>query len=237
MRRAIQIGCLFLLAVVATYASDPPDSKVNPGSGDIETVDSVWNGSRYDIRFTADDGSQPPSSEWLTDHADDDHGPRINIESGNNTWVTWWREGALDTVWVRKLDYSTKSWGSTRRISNSNESSREPEIVRDGDDTWVVFEFDDGSDTAIGVLSIVDQPDPIGVRSEISATDYSGIVDAMIHADSSHLWVTWVDSADDVGWSEYDHTSETWSVPVFEDHSADSVTDARDRVREDVLGL
>lgn len=57
----------------------------------------------------------------------------------------------------------------------------------------------------------------------------------MIHADSGNLWVTWIDSTDDVGWVEYDRVSETWSAAAYEPYSPDTVADARGRIGVTVL--
>lgn len=231
------VAVLVLIVATVVMSGDPPDSKLNPGTGYIETVDSVWGGSRYDVRHTLDKEGQPSESGWVSTNTDDDLGPRIEIDSADDTWVVWWRDKTTDEVWFRSRDVSTGDWGNERRASSSTESSRNPEIVHDGTDTWVVFEFDDSGDTGIGVLAIVDEPAPMGSRKKLATAIYTGSVDARIHYESSHLWVSWVDDSDDVGWSEWDYTSESWSSTDYEDYSADSVSDARGRIRTDILGI
>ena len=227
---------LFVLSAWGiAIATDPPDSAVSPQTGDVHIADPVTTTSE-DIDYVIDPpGPQTePGIYTLTDNPLDDRRPRLAFASNGDSWVVWWRDDTTDKVIVRKRTESTESWTGERDVSESDESSRNPRIVHDGTDAWVVFEFDDNSDTSIGVTEITEGPDPIPSRTVVGTTNYSA-VDARIHEESGYLWVTWVDSSTLVGWSEYDYNLETWGVEETESYATDTVADARDRIRDEVV--
>ena len=225
---------VFLIAGNLTL-SDPPASAVNPQSGDIEIADPTWSGTSRDIDYVIDaQNGEKPDVYNVTDDPQDDHRPQLVIASNGDAWVTWWRDDTLDRVLVRKRHFSDGSWDDERVLSDSGESSRNSTIVHDGTDAWVAYEFDDQSNTGIAVAITVDEPDPVGIRVVLATTEFGGEVDAMIHAAQGHLWTTWVDSATDVRWAEYDYASQTWGFPTFESYAQDTVEDAVDRIRSAV---
>jgi len=221
---------------MALETEDPPDSEVNLESGNIETVDPFLDGTNQDIRYVIDRGMiLNPKITTIADDALDDRHPQLTISQDGDAWVVWWRDDTTDGILVRKRDFATGSWDNERLLSESTESSRNPAMVYDGVNPWVAFEFDDGMETGIGVSMVIDDPDPISIRADVAGTDFAGNVDVMIQAETGKLWVTWVDSSSDVGWAEYDYTSETWGLPSYESYANDTVLDARGRIRTAVL--
>ena len=219
------------------WATDPPDSEVNPENSYIETVDATLATNQYDIRHVSDPGGGLGRDiSTVSDSSLDDLSPRLAISDDGDTWVTWYRDDAKDKVFLRKRTYPGGTWDDERLVSEKTENSWRPEIVHDGTLIWVAFEFEETGGTGIGVNGIMDDPNPIGARISLRTTGYTGDVAVMIHAESTHLWVTWVDSDDDVGWSEYDYSSETWALSDYESYATDSVGDARGRIRGDVIG-
>jgi hypothetical protein len=212
---------------------DPPDSAVNPQSGYIETTDSAWDRSRYIVRHVTDPGAGGDRRvASLSSSEADDLSPRLATSAAGDTWVVWWRDGEICQVLARKRSHDSGRWAGETPLSDKAESSRYPEIVHDGSRAWVVFEFDaSGGETGVGVNSVIDEPNPIPVRQKLAQTDFAGDLDTSIHFDSGNLWVTWVDSASDVGWCAYDHSSETWEAPGYESYATDTVEEARARIR------
>lgn len=239
MKRCVQaFVLLFCTALFGLETQDPPDSEVNPQSGDIETVDPIVVGSNQDIRYVVDHGiSTTPDIETVTENALDDRNPRLVISTAGDAWVVWWRDDTVDKVLSRRRDLSEEAWDDERVLSLTSESSSHPAVVHDGTDAWVAYEYLNGTDISIGVATIIDEPDPVDDRIEVASTGFSGEIDVMIHAESGHLWVTWVDSSTYVGWVEYDYTNETWSSAATESYAADTVAEARERIRDEVLGL
>lgn len=235
-RCGIALGALCAGIAVSglALASDPPDSAVNPQSGNIEIVDPVWAATNQDINYVIN-GGPIRNIETAADDPLDDRNPRMVIASNGDAWITWWRDDDTDAVLVRRRHYSDGTWDNERVLSSGTESSRNPAIADDGTDRWVAYEFDDGNETTIAVSLIIDEPDPISVRTALANTSYTESRDVLIHVESGNLWVTWIHSSTDVGWVEYDDGSESWSTAGYESYAQDSVVDARDRVRNAVV--
>jgi hypothetical protein len=231
------LGLLIIgLAFHASLATDPPDSKLNPMSGLIETTDSVWQVDNHNVRHVINlGGGYKTRTHMVTLGPLNDHGPRLAIEDDGDSFVVWWREGEVDQVMLRIRSYADDVWSTEKLVSESDENSRNPEITYDGANPWIVHEFDDTEGRSVSVRAINDGPNPFGIRAIVSTTDYPGDLDTMIHAESGHLWVSWIDSTTEVGWSEYDYGSESWGVESYEWYADDSVESARARIRSAVM--
>lgn len=232
------IYIIFLMIVCfPSVASDPPDSAINPVSGNIETTDSVWNADSYQVRHVIHLGDRNGRDVFnvSTDRLDD-NGPRLAISDEGDTWVVWWRESELDEVLIRKREYSSGEWLDEQFVSSRSEGGRNPEIVWDGSHPWIVHEGDAAAGTSIIVSDIHDDPNPVGSAVVLSTTGYGGDLDSLIHCDGDHLWVSWIDGAAYVGWSEYDRQTEMWESPSFEEYANGGVEAARERIRDSVVG-
>jgi len=229
-------ACVFLavIAPILVQASELPDSDVNAVTGSIESVQSFVTNGVTNIRHTIDPGQGAPSiSIQLSSNAAEEHSPRIAIRSDGVPGVVWWREGVADTVVLRTRSSATgQSWNEETPLNASGTSSRQPAIVADGATLWVAFETNVAGGRSIEVRAILDDPMPIITIEPL--TTHAGDLDTRIHFAQGSLWVTWVDSGANVAWSEYDPVAETWSLPAYESYAADSVSDARERIRTTV---
>lgn len=231
-RKALIVVSVLLFA--GAWADELPDSEVNPVSGAIESVESLTAGGVTNIRHSIDPGQGAPSvSILLSNQSAPDRSPRIAIRSDGVPGVVWWRDDTSGTVLLRTRADGT--WDDPIEVSGSGDDARDPEIVAVGTSLWVAFEVDlPGGGTAVEVRRVQEDPNPIVmIRSPV---EYAGDLDTLIHFALGELWVTWVESDDEVGWSVYDATSDTWSMPSYESYAADSVEDARDRIRAEVTG-
>ncbi len=239
-RSAIRLSpglVFFFLLPRILLASDPPDSEVNPQSGHIETVDSFWSGSDWNIRHTIALGQgQSSVVTHLTSDDLDDLAPRLAIGPAGDAWVVWWRDVSPSQVLVRKRTYATGAWDPERLVSGGGEAASSPAIVHDGTVPWVVYPSRAGGGTGIIVKSILDGPGPIETAAPVATTGYGGDVEVEIHFESAHLWVTWVDNGTSVGWCQYDYATGTWGLPSYESYAPDDVPAARGRIRVTVLG-
>jgi hypothetical protein len=230
------LASLLLLATVVSGASDPPDSAVNPVSEAIETADTSWDGSQYEVRRVVDPGDGGPSQiTVLTSNAVDDREPRLAISDAGDTSVVWWRDETVDAIVLRRFDYASQTWGVEETLSEPGESSRAPNITFDGTQFWVAYELDTAAGTRGIAVTGGDAPEPWPTRTILSTTMFAGDLAVAVHAEQDNLWVTWTDSTTHVGWSEYDYQGEVWSAPSFESYANDSIEDALDRVRTNVL--
>ena len=227
---------LLTVSIAPAWAIDPPDSTINPVSGVIEISDTVLQGGNYNIRHIADpDNGDPILIQMVSAGAVDDLGARLTNSPNGDTFVVWWRDGATDEVLVRRRSQSTSSWEDEFRVSEAGTDSRNPEIMDDGEETWVAFESDEGlGGTGISARGVRDDPDPVTLTA---MTTFTGNIDIRMHLDSGHFWISWIDDDCDVGWSEYDSTNGTWSVAAYESCDGDTEGDARSRIRTEVLGL
>jgi hypothetical protein len=221
----------------ASVFADPPDSEVNPVDGSIESVDSTWKDSAWSIRYSLDEGQgQPIEVEMITDSAETDLGPRIAINSEGDSGIVWYRDGEVDEVYFTARDLATREWSTLQRVSESDESSRNPEIVCNGAAYWLGFEVDAaGGQISIVVGSILDSSEPMPTRTLVHTTGYGGDRDLLMHSLSGHVWVTWIDSGQVVGWSAYDSATEAWSDPEFVSYAQTSVAVARTQIRNALL--
>ncbi len=230
----VTILAMSALASSTLLAVDPPDSKVNPQSGNIEIADPTWSGFSYDINYVINDRGSAESHS-IASNALDDRAPRMAIAANGDAWVVWWRDDSTDQVFVRERDYSTGTWSAERTVGQTGESGQSPFVVHDGVDAWVAYEIASSGDTDIAVGVITDDPEPIS-RNIVASTGNTGARDVRLHAESGKLWVTWIESSDRVGWSEYDATGDVWAFADYELYVNDSVEQARARIQDTVLG-
>lgn len=226
----------FLMATSFAGASDPPDAEANPVSGSIELADSFLDGADYEVRYAVThDPGETPEAVILSDSGSSDLAPRIDIKSDGETWVVWWRDSATDEVVYRVKDYEAGTWSSEGRISGEGESGRHPSITHNGSRTWVTYETDTISGTGVAVASTVDGAEPFPTATIVATTTSTGSPDVLVRAESNSVWVSWVDSATEVGWSEYDASSGQWSAPSYESYASTTVKQARQNIRAIVL--
>jgi hypothetical protein len=232
------LAVLLALLGPAIPAEEIPDSELNPQSGYIESVGTVEVGGALDVRHVVDPGQGGPKvAQVLSSAVSDDRSPRISIGTGGDTWVVWWRDGAVDEILARQREYSSGTWSAESVISSPDEESRNPAIALDAGSVWVVFEIITSSGVDIGIVaSAVDDPWPFPERSILASTAFTGDVDVEIHTGSGELWASWVDSHTEVGWRDYDHASECWAPTRYESYATDSVEAARERIRSTLTG-
>lgn len=216
------------------WASDPPDSRTNPSNSHIETVDSTLAGGDYNVRHVDTPSGGYPTVTQLSSNSADDNGPRVSIGSSGATSVVWWRDGATDEVYYRRRSAPNTSFGSEVRISDGSEHSRSPRIAYDGGSVWIAYEVTTSGQTGIAATGTEDG-EPFPGRTIVGSTSYAGDRDLLVHSESGHVWITWIDSSSQVAWSEYDKRASVWGQVGNESYSNDSVPEARGRVRATVL--
>jgi hypothetical protein len=231
---ALALASLIVLVIGVALAYDPPDSKVNPQSGFIETVDSVQVGSSWEIRHTLTPPQGRQLVTLLSSSALEDRDPRLAVSPAGDVWVVWWRDAAADQVLVRKRAYATGTWATEWQVSDASETSRHPRIAYHGSEAWVAYLVQCDGSAAIAVTG-GDGPDPWPSRTIVGTSTYAGDLDPTISAESSHLWITWVDSGSTVAWTQYDDATEAWSTVQSESYASDSVPAARERIRTEVF--
>ena len=186
------------LASVAAFAVDPPDLRVNVMSDLIETVDATWSGSNYNVRYTqtTSEGEQT-ASFLLTTNAANDIDPRISSAENGDAAVVWWRDLATDVVLYRKHSFATGAWSPERTAGAAGQSNSHPRVIYAGGTPWVAYQVQNAKNRSVGAQIIDETPEPI--PQIVATTPYSGDLDIRLHAESGHLWLTWIDSNSYVG--------------------------------------
>lgn len=234
-RVAAVIG-LAVAGAAPALASDPPVSIINPATGAIETVDAAWIDGQYDVRHVVNPGGGAPLQVSLvTQNALADRRPRLASSPQGKTWVTWWRDQAVDAVFYALRDPQTGGFSGEIPLSAPGESSRNPVVTHDGSHPWVGYEADAPGGRTIYVMSGGDAPAPFPDRCIVGFSAYTGDLELTLESASGALWTSWVDSSSALAWSEYDAASQAWSTPGYEP-STDGRDAARARIRLQVLG-
>jgi len=232
--RPLAVCAAIGLATVAAFGVDPPDLEINTLTGLVETVDATWSGSNFNVRYSVINGAGSlTSTVILTANSADDLDPRIAINPGGNAYVVWWRDAATDKIVFRKRTLATGAWGAEQAVGLSNESSSRPRIAIASGSPWVAYQIQGPRTRNIGVQIIDDSPEPF--RTILGTTSFGGDLDVQINSVAGHLWVTWVDSAQRVGYAEYAFDKRVWLPTGYESFSSDSLAEARTRIEISVL--
>ena len=99
----------------------------------------------------------------------------------------------------------------------------------------MAYQVQNAKNRSVGAQIIDETPEPI--PQIVATTPYSGDLDIRLHAESGHLWLTWIDSNSYVGYAEYIYQSHYWALPSREPYAAGAVAAARSRIRNRILGL
>jgi hypothetical protein len=235
--RSYAVIAAIVLASAGAFGVDPPDVRVNPYTALIETVDATWSGSNYDVRYTEVTGEgEQTSSYLLTTNVANDVDPRISSSaSTGDTAVVWWRDLTVDAVVYRKHSFATGIWSAERVAGGTSKSSSHPRVIYAGDKPWAAYQIQNPKSRSVAAQIIDDTPEPI--TAVVATTTYTGDLDIRLHAESGHLWLTWIDSSSYVGYAEYLYGSQYWALPSRESFATGGVSAALSRVRTRILGL
>lgn len=230
------IGWLLGIGLLCSpaLASDPPDSEVNPLTGAVETLDSTWTGSSWDIRHTLVPVTGPTVTATLASTSADELAPRIAIEPDGRTVAAWWREGSEGDVLIRVRPTSSSSWDPVRGLEAAGEDARRPELLVHGGEVWTVFEIAGSGGASVVVGVIADEPDPLGGRTIVGTGVNSPDPDPQLHAEAGQLWVTWVQDGNSLGWSQLGGSG-TWGSTQFTSMAGVGADGARATVRASIL--
>jgi hypothetical protein len=235
-KEILLLASLALLLLSPAFASDPPDTTINPVTGQISAVDTVVQSGVDQVRCTTKVSSNLREVDLLGHPDFNGHSPRIAASPSGDVFVTWWNDAPTPQVLLSVQTYPDPAWFDPVVLSDTSEDSRNPQIVHDGTSPWIAYLILDPGITDIAVTGGANGQDPWPTRTLIGLTTYTGDLDLAISAESSRLWVTWVDSESDVGWSQYDYVTATWSEATVESFANDDVEAARDRIRNAILG-
>jgi hypothetical protein len=234
--RAFAFIAVIGLATVAAFGVDPPDLEINSLTGLVETVDATWSGTNFNIRYSIMNGAGSlASSVLLSSNSANDLDPRIAINPSGNAYVVWWRDTPTDKILFRKRTLATGLWAGEQTVGMPSESNARPRIAIAGGSPWVAYQIQGARSRSIGAQIIADGPEPF--RIILATTSFGGDLDIQIHSVSGHLWVTWVDTSQRVGYAQYDFDKQFWLPTGYESFASDSIANARSRIQNLILNL
>jgi hypothetical protein len=227
----------FLL--VWTWTSGPvladtaPDLEVNPVTGAVEAVEiSPEDGGL--VRHVEDDTQTGVVLQTVVS-AEPAADSQIAIKETGESWAVW-EEAATAEIRYAYRDPLTKIWSAETTVSGTGEASHAPRIVHNGLETWVAYEIETGSSTSIAVTGIIDSPEPFPPAVTIATRTFAASAELDLRAESGRVWVSWLESETELGWSEYDPSTGEWTSPRLETYAGSTVATAKDGVRRLVLG-
>ncbi len=207
---------------------------VNPNTGLTERVWQAHDGADYEVYWNVRTNGQWGTPVRLSDNTIDDTCPRLAFDS-EGTRVVWKAGESTPTVVHRGRDYTHGWQSSSTTVSSGTRSATVPWVSVHGGETWVAWLEVDSSGTYIMAGgSNGPEPWPFGFSVySIGTTSFSGAVSVELHSDAGHMWVVWIDSTTQLGYSEFNGTS--WGGVQFETYAgATDLPAARERVRLDV---
>lgn len=237
---------IILLAVLAVPAGLACDGTVfqstNPVTGNAERVCPVWDGHDYEIYWYEQVDGTWSSGTQLTDNSADDIVPVLAFDASGSTGVVWRRSGANGRIYYRgaKLQGGTHTWQSAEvAISDGARDASGAWVVFAGDGTpWVGWHEQDASGfrTVMGGAGDGASPWPTGfARLQAGLTSFTGNLQLESRAKNGHVWLVWVDSGTELGYSEWDASAGAWGPEQHEPYSGSSdIPAAKQRVEDKV---
>jgi len=120
-------------------------------------------------------------------------------------------------------------------VSDTDESSRAPSAAIFDGYVWVAYEVVPSSGGRTVKVAKGDEGSGFP-RTTVRTSSSTDPLEVLLHSESGHLWVEWIDEAGVLGWSEL--VDDEWtSMDTQSFESEEGLKLARDLVRVSVLGL
>ena len=193
---------MLMLAVAENTAASTIEQ--NPVTGFLESVGLDGRGA---VVHVTDMG---PMHGTVTVAVSSGEGsePRLSISENGDTSVIWVDAGG--NILYRKQEVFTQSWSSVLTVTSDAVAGTRAALVAAGDTAWVAYEVEDAGDREIEEAEIIDSAEPF-LKSPVEIINGSQDADLRLFHEAGIVWVTWCDSATQIGWSEED-SSGVWSI-------------------------
>jgi hypothetical protein len=226
-----------------------PDFDVNPVSMHAEVVWAYQDPNDSQIAFaeSLDTGGWTPIF-ILASTTSDELDPKIGFSPTGGTKIVYWRDDATPKVFIIERRSPTDLWTSPTRVSSGNDPARHPSVAVAQGKVHVAYEVDvpsGGKDIIISGRA--DDPNSGGTFQPelIAHTSYTGQTKLQVEsrASASTLWVSWVHSATQVGYSKFNGAA--WDLPQYKPcndcgltppQDEDDLQAVRNEIRRNMLG-
>lgn len=208
----------------------------NPIDNNPEAVWSAKGDSdaSYEIRYSYLDRTEWISSTTLTSDSVDDYDPNLVFDSNGNRKVIWWADEDYDRIKYSASPASGGSWSDPIIVSNPSENCRYPSIVVHESKVHISYERINSSGDR-SVLTSSEEGLTPWPENHVALTQRTANLLTRMHSVAGHLWVDWIDSDSDIGYSQF--IGGTWESPQYESYSGeDDIVDARQRIRQAIVG-
>ena len=244
MTRTWALAGLILLATTPhplAQASCVSQTAQNPITLNEERVVLVHDGHDFEIEWSEQISGVWVNQYLVTQNTNDDSCPHLSFFPDGSTAVVWREDGAQGQIKyrARNLGNGAPAWQAAAiSVSGGVSNASVPwAVVHDGT-PWVAWH----EATASGIQLMGgggDYPTPWPTRfiSDLIAIPNSTVTLALtIESESGHLWVTWIDSASAIGYSEWSSETEAWEPAGSEPYANPAdIPAARQRVRDAIL--
>lgn len=239
MSKRHSLPAFLILALLPVSGSVRADWFIasNPVSGNPEAVWSTvpLDESDTEIFYSYLDGSGWAPSIRLTTNAYGDSEAVLAFDADGGRKVVWGTGESTDRILLRTLPSSGGSWSDVTVLSDEGEDSRNPCIAVDSSGTYVGYEVAPSSGGRTVKATKIDGDGGVE-RSTIRTTPSTSALQTVLHSEGGHLWIDWVDSVSQLGWSE--RSGGSWGSPQYTSYSGPTdVAAGRSRIRSRVLGL
>lgn len=228
-----------------------PEMLVNP---DSDLPDVVWSsgGDNREIMMSWHDGDAWQSAVNLSNSAGNDELPALAADEHGNRFVVWTRSRtSRDLVLFTALAGDDHSQTSVFELSERHDSARRAILGIDSiGDVYAVYEEAHNGNDPVMYLAIdrieVDRDEdgylshsgesPIDIARSVTITtaaETGAALHPQVHVEGDHLWVDWIDSEGQLGWTELVDGAFTSTELV--EIGEDGEDAARDEVRTQVL--
>jgi len=234
MKKIICIAAFFVFAFILADGNNWYVA-TNPANNNPEAVWSIMgtSDSSCEIRYSYLNGTDWAPSTTITSDSINDYDPRLAFDSSGNRKVVWWADETYDRIKFSTLPSSGGSWSTPEAVSSSSENSRNPSIVVHNGTVNICFERIDSSGLRSVVASGQDSPNP-WPEVLIAATQRTVNLEAKIHSSGDLLWIDWIDSSSNMGYSE--KANDSWSSVQYEPYSGQNdIENARVRIRQTIV--
>jgi hypothetical protein len=158
-----------------------------------------------------------------------DHLPSLAFTASGARLLAWWRTDGTDRIMLSSQPAGGGAWSAPAVISDPALNARSPQVVEHQGIVYVVYEGIPATGPHTIIVYKGDGSDPFP-RTIIATLPGSATGSPRITSEGGHLWVTWVDSGNQVGFAELQ--SGAWSAVQTEGYSgASDLEPARTRVR------
>ncbi len=211
-----------------------PDMRLNPVTARLEAVWPYWDGSDYELAWSAFDGAVWSEVLLLTDNALDDLEPAIAFDALGTMGIAFRRAGSSTGVWYLENDVE-HGWSAEIAVSDEGDAATSPSIAFFELKARVGYVAPSTSEVVVA-LGGGDGGDPWPTFSPelVALTANTVDLEQETLVVGGTLYTVWVNDSSHLAFSRY--TGGQWQIAEYEPYAgAEDISLAKIRVKGRVL--